>query len=270
MLRDIIRPTSILEILILASIFYIILKFVKGTRGAQLLKGLIFAFAILFLGILTLVRILELYHIKEILQWVFSGSFLLIIIVFAPEIRRGLSQIAQSSPFRVLFKQTQNKIIDEITRACINLSAKKIGGLIIIERSEKLTEYVDSGNRVDGIVSSELIESIFYPISPLHDGAIIVQNDRIAASACVLPLTEKTNLPKSVGTRHRAAIGITEETDCIAIVMSEETGKISVCIGGNISSDFNNQSTLTRFLNELYSKEKQKQYETTTPTGAHL
>jgi diadenylate cyclase len=230
MLGELRKPESWVEILILAIAFHFILNAVRGTRGAGILKGVVFLFIVTFLGALFLAEQFKLENIQRMLTWILSGSAIAIIVLFAPELRRGLSKLAQTRILSPFLRSQSSGIIDELANAAVKLSKNRIGALVAIERDVGLGEYVEHGCRLDAALTSELLESLFYPGSALHDGAVIVQHDRVAAAGCLLPLTDDTSLSKSMGTRHRAAIGISEETDAIALVVSEETGRISVAV----------------------------------------
>jgi len=253
MIEELKKPQSWAEILILAVAFFFILNFVRGTRGAGILKGIVFLFIITFLGALFLSERLHLENIQRILTWLLSGSAIAIIVLFAPELRRGLSHLAQSRILSPFLRSQSSGIVDELANAAVKLSKNRIGALVAIERDVGLGEYVEHGCRIDAALTSELLESLFYPGSALHDGAVIVQHDRVAAAGCLLPLTDDTSLSKSMGTRHRAAIGVSEETDAIALVVSEETGRISVAVRGKLTSDLTRES-LEKLLSELYSR----------------
>lgn len=253
MIEELRKPQSWAEILILAVAFYFILGAVRGTRGAGILKGIIFLFIVTFLGALFLAERFQLENIQRMLTWLLSGSTIAIIVLFAPEMRRGLSLLAQSRMLSPFLRSQSSGIIDELANAAVKLSKNRIGALVAIERDIGLGEYVEHGVRIDATLTSELLESLFYPGSALHDGAVIVQHDRVAAAGCLLPLTDDTSLSKSMGTRHRAAIGISEETDAIALVVSEETGRISVAVKGKLAGDLTRES-LVKTLSELYSR----------------
>jgi diadenylate cyclase len=172
-------------------------------------------------------------------NWLLSNLlavwFLLIIILFQPELRRALASMGRRGTLLRAFSRYQEAhMIDEVVRAVTSLAAKKIGAIVVVERDSRLSDTVDSGTPVDALVSRRLLESIFYPYSPLHDGAVIISRDRIVAAACFLPLSISPELPRDLGTRHRAAVGVTEESDAIAVVVSEETGAISLVAGGEI------------------------------------
>ena len=253
MIEELKKPQSWAEILILAVAFFFILNFVRGTRGAGILKGIVFLFIVTFLGALFLSERLHLENIQRILTWLLSGSAIAIIVLFAPELRRGLSHLAQSRILSPFLRSQSSGIVDELANAAVKLSKNRIGALVAIERDVGLGEYVEHGCRIDAALTSELLESLFYPGSALHDGAVIVQHDRVAAAGCLLPLTDDTSLSKSMGTRHRAAIGISEETDAIALVVSEETGRISVAVKGKLTGELTRES-LEKLLSELYSR----------------
>lgn len=222
------------EVAIVAAILYWILAWLRGTRALQLIRG------IAVMGLLALVA--HLFHFQTIL-WFFDrfGTVLVIILilVFQPELRRALERVGQESFFleRVLGKKRvaeEAVVASHIIRALQILSPKKVGALIIIEREISLSEFLESGTHLDSDVSSELIVSIFDSAGPLHDGAIIIQGERIAAAGCILPFGS-ADLDKRFGTRHRAACGISEQTDALAIVLSEETGEIRVAEHGRLS-----------------------------------
>ena len=165
-----------------------------------------------------------------------------VLIIFQPELRRGLARLGQQHLFVLALKQEElEQIIKEITQAVESLSRKRIGAIIVIERENVLKTYAESGIPVDSKVSTELIQSIFMPSGPLHDGGIIIQGERIVSAVCVFPLTENPNFSKTLGTRHRAAVGLTEQTDAISIAVSEETGRISLGVDGKLFSIANKE-----------------------------
>jgi diadenylate cyclase len=253
MIEELRKPQSWAEILILTVAFYFILGAVRGTRGAGILKGIVFLFIVTFLGALFLAERFRLENIQRMLSWLLSGSTIALIVLFAPEMRRGLSLLAQSRILSPFLRSQSSGIIDELANAAVKLSKNRIGALVAIERDIGLGEYIEHGVRIDATLTSELLESLFYPGSALHDGAVIVQHDRVAAAGCLLPLTDDTSLSKSMGTRHRAAIGISEETDAVALVVSEETGRISVAVRGKLTGDLTRES-LVKTLSDLYSR----------------
>ena len=235
-----------LEILILWYVIYMILLFVKGTRSEQLLKGLVII-ALIF----VVTQQLGLDAINWAITRLFPISVIALLIIFQPELRRGLAQLGQFG------KHHENiEAIDEITRAALSLAKKRIGALIVIERETGLKSYIETGTTVDAEVSAFLLTSIFLPQSPLHDGAVIIDRGRLVAAACVLPLPqEEKDLPKYMGMRHRAALGISEETDAVCVVVSEETGNISVASDGKLKYELD-EDNLNKMLKDLFTSGK--------------
>lgn len=246
-----------IEILVLAVAYYAVLTFIRGTRGAPVLKGLIVVFVVAFLGAMYLADVLGLTHLKQLLQWLLSGSAIALLIIFAPELRRAMQHVAQSPFLSPLLRTSSTAVVDEIANAAIKLSKNRIGALLAIERDVGLAEYVEKGCRIDATLTSELLETIFFPGSALHDGAVVVRGDRVAAAGCLFPLTDDMSLSKSMGTRHRAALGISEETDAVAVVVSEETGRISIAVDGKLTGDLSREH-LIRLLAELASRSQDK------------
>ena len=223
------RLLDLIDIGIVAFIFYRIIDLIRGTRAVQMLIGL----AVVFLVYLSS-QSFQLFTLNWILDTFLGSALLVVVVIFQNDIRRALTQVG-SGPFfgRERFLQAQE--VEELTRAAVALGSKGVGALIAIERHVGLSEYVEIGTPLDARVSKELIQSIFLPSSPIHDGALVVQKGRITASGCFLPLTNNPNVSKTLGTRHRAAIGLTEETDAVVIVVSEEDAKISLVQEGRIT-----------------------------------
>lgn len=237
----------VLEILILWFIYYVVLLFIRGSRAVQLLKGLI-----IIALLLVITQLLGLTTISWIITKIFPISVLAFLIIFQPELRRGLARLGQ---FGAMLKE--EKIIDEIVKSASILSKKKIGALIAIEREIGLRPYIESGIILDSKVTSELINTIFMPNTPLHDGGVIIQGGTIVAAGCLFPLSQDQKLSRTMGTRHRAAIGLTEETDSVVVVVSEETGAISISIAGKLTRDLDRE-ILSKILNNLLNPQKQK------------
>lgn len=215
----------IIEIAILWFVFYTLLLFIKGSRAVQVLKGIIII-VIIFL----ITKELQLETINWILTKLFTISVIAFLIIFQPELRRGLARIGQFGMF-----SRQQETLDEIVKAALIMSKKKIGSLIAIEREIGLRAYIESGIRLDSQVSSELLNTIFAPNTPLHDGGVVVQGSIMAAAGCLFPLTQSQHVSTSLGTRHRAAMGLSEETDAVVVVVSEETGDISISVNGRLT-----------------------------------
>ncbi len=245
-----IRMRDVIDILVVAVIFYKLFTLIKETRAEQLIKGIIF--------LLVLTKIsewMELFTINWILSNAMTLGAIAILVVFQPELRRGLEYLGRSSVFtKSLIEirgESLSEVVEELIEAIASLSRQKIGALIVIERQTGLNEVADTGTIIEGFVSSDLLINIFIPNTPLHDGAVIIKEDKIKAAACFLPLTEDNTLSKELGTRHRAAIGISEKSDSLAIVVSEETGAISTAEKGKISRYLDIQ-TLRRILLDMY------------------
>ena len=248
---------AIIDISIVTYAIYKIIKLVKETRAWQLIKGII-----VILIAAELSKLLRLNTVAYILSNTVSILAFAMVVLFQPELRRGLEQIGRSR-FTDLFnfedkeeKVKTTAMIEDIVKACTELSKTFTGALIVVERETKIGEIIKTGIELDSIVSSELLINIFTPNTPLHDGAVIIRNDRIMAASCYLPLTANPNLSKELGTRHRAALGIKEETDAVAVVVSEETGVISVAKDGKLTR-YLDAETLKNMLRDIYEiKEK--------------
>src|SRR2546422_2885724 len=221
--------TAVLDIVIVAAIIYQLLVFIKGTRAVQMALGLALIVVFFYFA-----RWIALETVSWILTNILPYFVFAIIVIFQHEIRRALARFGQAPLSAGFSTINRNEFYDEIVLAVTTLATKQTGALIVIERDIGLKTYIESGIALDAALSYDLLVSIFNPSVPLHDGAVIIQNRRIAAGACFLPLTVKPRLSKELGTRHRAAIGVTEETDAVAIVVSEETGAISFAHDGEI------------------------------------
>lgn len=217
-----------LEILILSVAFYYILVFLHGTRGVQVLFGL----ATLFIALILLTYFFQLDTLNWILQRSTVYLVFALLVIFQPEIRRALAELGRRHFFGgPVFEQST---IEHLVQAAVRLSEQKIGALIAVERDVGTRAMRETGVAIDSELSPELLINIFYPRTPLHDGGVIVQNNRVVAAACVFPLSTRDEVSRTLGTRHRAAMGVTEETDAIAVVVSEETGSISVAYRGKL------------------------------------
>lgn len=247
--QDILR--FIAEIFIISFCFYKLWLFIRGTRAVHLVKGLVLLIIFAFLA-----NILGLNTINLILRYLGAVAVIAFVVLFQPELRRGLAHLGENPLFASSWKE--EVVIEEIVKSANFLSRKKVGALIALERDIGLRNYVETGVEMDSRVSSELLNTIFMPNTPLHDGAVIIQGERVVAAGCILPLAEATDMVRMTGTRHLAAIGLTEETDAAAVVVSEETGAISVGIGGKLTRDLDG-ATLQKFLLNVYSsRRKQK------------
>ena len=230
-----IAPKNIIEIVVLAFLIYHLLRWVKNTRTWFLLKGV--ALLLLFVFI---VNVLELNVLTYIARETLSVLLIALLVIFAPELRQALEQIGQNNFFSRLFGTARlrsnalhtKEITGELVKAAFAMGRKRTGALIVIEREIRLDEYIKTGIPVDGVVSSALLINIFEKNTPLHDGAVIMRGGRVVAATCYLPLSTNMDINKSYGTRHRAALGISEVTDSLTIVVSEETGAVSLAVGG--------------------------------------
>ena len=255
-LFSILRWQDIIDILIVAYVLYRILLMIRGTRTVQMMLGL-FVIA----GGYYVAQRFELYIISWVIRNVLTYLVFGILVIFHPELRRILAQVGQNTFFRHLYGLEKSQVIDEMVRATEWLSSRRIGALIVIERNIGLKSYVDSGVDIDAEVSKELLSSIFISGAPLHDGAAIVKGNRLVSAACFLPLTLSSNISKELGTRHRAAIGITEETDAVVIIVSEETGSVSISVSGEITRHLTS-SELKRALKSLLKPGTQRKTST--------
>jgi len=242
---------DLLDIILMSIILYRLLLIVKGTKAAQMMIGL----GILLLASLAS-RYLELFTIDWLVQSFWAQIVIAMIVLFQPEIRRALAHIGETR-FLNFASAEELKSLEEIVRAAVSLANRKVGALIVIERETSLKDFVEIGTNLDARVSKELLLSIFHPSSPIHDGAVIINGNRVAAAGCFLPITLSSDLSKSLGTRHRAGIGLTEETDAVAIIVSEETGLISVAVDGKIEEKVD-MGTLRDMLTNIFTVKKSK------------
>lgn len=234
----------LIEILILWYAIYHILVFFSGTRAFQVLRGII-----VLIIVFAIAQALKLYTLEWILTRLFAISIIAFLIIFNQEIRQGLAKLGRRHIFHTSLQEEELKqILHEIITCCEKMAQRKNGALIAIEREDNLKQFIETGVTVDSKISEEILQSIFSPLSILHDGGVIVQEGRIIAAGCVFPLTEIPNLERHLGTRHRAAIGLTEQTDAIAIVVSEENGRISLALEGRLMQNLSKE--------ELYIKIK--------------
>ncbi len=243
-----IRWQDVVDILVVAFIIYQVFILIKGTRAVQILIGLVVIFAAFLIA-----RKIELLTLHWLLNNFLSSVILVIIILFKTEIRRVLAQVGRS-PFVKTPAETL-QTIEEVIKASIYLSSRLTGALIVLERQTGLNDYVRTGTMMDARVSWELLVSIFHTQSPIHDGAVIIQNSKITAAGCYFPLSRGTKVSKSYGSRHRAALGLSEEADSAVVVVSEETGRISVAINGRFTRGLDS-TTLKRVLQTLFEKGK--------------
>jgi diadenylate cyclase len=240
--------TDVIDIVATSVLIYYVLLLIRGTRAVQILTGL-FVLA----GLLGLANLLHLYLLGAILQLLFFGAAVTLAIVFQPELRRALEQIGRGGLLHIGNETTdwmrpEDKSISTLAHAAFLLSRNKLGGLIVIEQQSGLKEFAESGTVLHAELSEELLLAIFMPRSPLHDGAVIVRENTIEAAGCFLPLAEQRLAERRVGTRHRAALGLTEQTDAVVVVISEETGAISIAREGKLSRPLEEEARLVKVL----------------------
>jgi uncharacterized protein (TIGR00159 family) len=244
---DPIRDT--IDIVIVAVGIYWLLLLIRGTRAVQILVGLI-----VLIGASVLSELFELVTVRLILENFLTSAVLIIIVLFQQDIRRALARVGRGF-FPAVSAEQESQIVEEVVRAAQALSKRRIGALIVLARETVLDDQIETGTALDSEVSKDLLVSLFVPSSPLHDGAAVIQEGRIAYAGAILPLTLKTDLPEGVGTRHRAAVGITEETDAVVVVVSEETASISAVMGGEILQGLD-APRLREALSEIMSGER--------------
>lgn len=248
---------DIFDIAIVSVLIYMLLRVTKRTRAQQVIKGL---------GILLVLAVISSWLNLSVINWMFSTllqwMLLIIIIIFQPELRQMLEQLGRGS-FSLRKKdggdnrKKAEKTVDEIVRTAQNLSKRRVGALIVFQMNSKLDDICETGTAIDACISSMLLENIFEPNTPLHDGAVIIRDMRVCAAGCFLPLSENTGIDKKLGTRHRAALGISERTDAVALVVSEETGVISYTRGGAIHRYIDSRS-LRELLESLFINTSQE------------
>ncbi|WP_353683720.1 diadenylate cyclase CdaA [Thermodesulfovibrio sp. 3907-1M] len=249
---DQLRWQDLIDIAIVSFIIYKIFILVKGTRAARMLIGVG-----VLLAISVISRFLELYTLDWLIQSFWTQIVIVLIILFQPEIRKALAQMGEAPILHRFSSAEEMKTIEEIVKASQGLANKKIGALIVFERNVSLNEYIEIGVPLEARVTKELLMSIFHPTSPIHDGAVIIKKNRIIAAGCFLPIKLGADLKKTYGTRHRAALGITEETDAVAVIVSEETGAISLAVNGELLSNLDMEN-LREKLTNLFTTERER------------
>lgn len=244
---------EIVDIGLVAIVIYYLILLVRGTRAVQVLKGVM---------VIVAAWLLSIFLKLDTLQWLMSQAFnlgvLAILIIFQPELRRALEHLGSGRFFlrgTSAEDQVDVRSIEEIVRASQYMAKRRIGALMVIERNTNLNEFVETGTSIEAKISGELLINIFIPNTPLHDGAVMMNRNQILAAGCYLPLSENPNISKDLGTRHRAGIGLSEVSDAITIIVSEETGQVSVTMGGQLFRDLNEEALL-QLLNNTLTPEK--------------
>lgn len=257
-----IRWTDIVEMLIITFLIYHILVWIKNTRAWSLLKGLIVIVAFIFVAV-----VFEMTTILWIVENALPTAIIAVVVILQPELRKALEELGRKNiitsiiPFEAVRTTEEglfsDRTINEIAKACVEMGRVKTGALIVVEQNQSLAEYERTGIDVDAILTSQLIINIFEHNTPLHDGAVIVRGNRITSATCYLPLSDNMALSKDLGTRHRAGVGISEATDSMTIIVSEETGKISVAYGGNLERNLDGE-TLKERLRTIQNKPEEE------------
>ena len=243
-------PLSLLDIILVAITVYYVLRLLRGTRAIQLIKGL------LILGILVVFAgTLKLDAFNWLLRQALLPGVIALIILFQPELRLALEQIGRGhilgAGLTSLRREQITRLVDELVASASQLSRERIGGLIVIEREVGLNDVIQTGRRLEAIASGDLLRTVFYPGTPLHDLATVIRGDRVVAAGCLLPLTERRDVRGLLGTRHRAALGLSETTDAVVVVVSEETGAISLAVDGKLLSNLTSDTLRQRLLGIL-------------------
>jgi len=236
---------DLLDILGVSLFVYGVLYFLRITKGIQILKGLI-----LLALIWALASLLDLRTVSTIFEKLWTVGLFSLVVIFQPEIRKALSRLGQATKL-TSSKPLEERVVERLVRACAFMSERQIGALIVIERNQNLEPLLEGCVTIDAVVSVELLITLFDPLTPLHDGAVVIRGDRIAYASCVLPLSKSSEIPKKYGTRHRAGLGISEESDAIAVIVSEETGEISVAVGGKFHRNLDQELLKSLLLKEL-------------------
>ncbi|MBU1707427.1 diadenylate cyclase CdaA [bacterium] len=242
---------DVLDVLVVTFIFWKLYQIMRGTRASQMFAGLLVLFVFAILS-----QVLNMSGTSWLVQSVVTVWVVAFVILFQPELRRFLMQLGQNRLVRVLFKTEGARTLDAVARAAAQLSSRRIGGLMVIQRDSNIQSIAESGVRIQGEVTPELLLSIFHPRTPLHDGAVIITGTTLEAARCLLPLSENPDLDPELGTRHRAALGVTEEYDCVTVVVSEETGAISLAHEGKFVARNLGEPELRDALNRLYERGK--------------
>ncbi|MCI5837199.1 MAG: diadenylate cyclase CdaA [Veillonellaceae bacterium] len=249
-----IRILDIVDILVVALILYQLYYLIRDTRAVSLLKGL------LLLGAFTILsNLLDLHVVNWLLEKSMTVLIVALPIVFQPELRKALERLGQGrfiSRSSIVDDKERLRVIDEVVLACEKMGRERIGALIVFEREVGLNEYSDTGIYVDGVVSEELLGNIFIPNTPLHDGAVLIRDNRVLAAGCLLPLTQDRTLSTELGTRHRAAIGLSEAVDALIVVVSEESGSISYAHGGKIYRHLDGENLRNMLRNYLLKRDE--------------
>ncbi len=240
------RWWDVVDVLLVAFLIYELLQFLRGTHAVQIALGGLVLVVLYWASVLFNLQTVN-WLLRNFLPFVVFG----IIVVFQAEIRKGLAHLGRTPFLTGAARRRQEETVDEVVLAVTGLASERTGAIVVIEREMGLRSYIETGITLDAVVTYDLLVSIFHPATPLHDGAVLIQGDRIAAAACFLPLTVNPELSRTLGSRHRAAIGLTEDTDAVAVVVSEESGVVSVVEGGRIARGLDGPALRRRLLELL-------------------
>ncbi len=238
---------DLVDIALVSLIIYRLLIMLKGTKAAKMLVGL----ALLLLASIVS-RMVPLYTLEWMLNGLWAYMFIAVIIVFQPEIRLALTRMGEKTLFSPLRSAEELKVLDEVVKAAVGMGTQRTGALIVLERNTRLEDFIELGTVLDAHVTRELLASIFHPGSPIHDGAVVIRAGRVVAAGCFLPIALEAEISRALGTRHRAALAVTEETDAVVIVVSEETGSIALSVSGKMETDLNMGSLRDR-ITEIFT-----------------
>ncbi len=266
-----INPEYILEFFIIYLVIYHFLKFMEGTRGEGILKGI----ALVILTVPIVISIVAnqlgiLQRLEVILRFFGAAAIPALVVIVQPELRRALVRLGQTRLFGFIFKGETEGFVDEIVKAVFRMARRKVGALVAIEREVGLKSYIERGTPIDGLVTSQLLTTLFFPGSELHDGAVIIRNNRIAAAGCLFPLSDNPELGQMLGTRHRAGLGLTEETDAVVVIVSEETGIVSFAHNGKLERPMNPdqlRGVLLRYYAQLEERALERKREELEDSG---
>ena len=247
-------PSALVEVPLIALVVYLVLRTLHGTRGEGVFKGLVFALTIAAVSLSLVISYFGLEQVSFLLSNFLSTPVLVLVILFQPELRRALIRIGKTPLMRRLLKG-EEAVIEQVAEAAMQLSRQRIGALVAFQRDVGLEDFIEGGTRLDADVTSMLLMTIFWPDTPLSDGGVVIQNLKLTAAACIFPLSENPNIDPRLGTRHRAAIGLTEDTDAVVVIVSEETGIVSLSVGGQIIRSLDKDKLVKR-LTRLVSIER--------------
>lgn len=238
------EPSGLLEILVLAAMIYYAILFIRGTRGAAILSGL----GLVLLTLFLLTSFFDLAALRWLLQRISVTLAVAFLVIFQPEIRRALAELGKQHVFANT--DSERTMVDQVVQAVMNMAERKVGALIAIEREIGMRAIQETGTTLDAALSPELLYALFYPKAPLHDGGVIIAQSRIVSAGCLFPLTQREDVDATMGMRHRAALGLSEETDAMIVVVSEETGTVSIAYKGHLSTGFD-EDRLRRILSKV-------------------